>query len=184
MGLRSGCKFGKILLNLDFQNNQINLFNRPGSKDLPPFKLKDHESRTVKMPNWVAALLLELYEQIDPGCPFLFLAKKRFDLVKANWTKIRNAGLAREWKNRQFQNNTLRNFLRYCSNAGIKTNDRLTLHCLRKSWACNLAENGVPLQTLLKMGGWFDIQTVQKFYLKNTDENEKRAVNILDNLMA
>ena len=34
------------------------------------------------------------------------------------------------------------------------------------------------------MGGWSDIETVQKFYLKNTDENEKRAVKVLDNLMA
>lgn len=184
-GLRSGEALNILIdgMNLDFQNNQINLFNRPGSKDLPPFKLKDYEARTVKMPNWVASLLLELYEQIDHGCPFLFLTRKRFDLVKANWTKVRNAGLAREWKNRQFQNNTLRNFLRYCSNAGIKTNDRLMLHCLRKSWACNLAENAVPPQTLLKMGGWSDMETVQKFYLKNTDENEKRAVEVLDNLM-
>ena len=39
-------------------------------------------------------------------------------------------------------------------------------------------------QTLLKMGGWSDIETVRKFYLKNTDENEKRAVKVLDNLMA
>lgn len=57
------------------------------------------------------------------------------------------------------------------------------LHCLRKSWACNLADNGVPPQTLLKMGGWSEIETVQKFYLKNSDANEKMAIQVLDRLM-
>ncbi len=57
------------------------------------------------------------------------------------------------------------------------------LHCLRKSWACNLAESGIPPKTLLKMGGWSDIETVMKYYLKNSDENERRAVDVLDRLM-
>ena len=78
---------------------------------------------------------------------------------------------------------TSREFKRHCKNAGIKTNDRLMLHCLRKSWACNLADNGVPPQTLLKMGGWSEIGTVQKFYLKHSDANEKMAVDVLDRLM-
>ena len=33
------------------------------------------------------------------------------------------------------------------------------------------------------MGGWSDIETVQNFYLKNTNDNEKRAVDVLDKLM-
>ena len=35
----------------------------------------------------------------------------------------------------------------------------------------------------LKMGGWSDIETVQNFYLKNSDANEKKAVEVLDRLM-
>ena len=171
-------------MNLDFQNNQVNLFNRPGSKDIPSFKLKDYEARSIRLPQWVVALLLQLYEQTDPGCPFLFLTKKRWDMVKDRWHRMRKAGRSRQWQNSMLQNNALREFKRHCRNAGIKTHERLMLHCLRKSWACNLAENGVPPQTLLKMGGWSSIETVQKFYLKNTDENEKRAVDVLDRLMA
>ena len=97
---------------------------------------------------------------------------------------MRKAGKSRQWQNYMLQNNALREFKRHCTNAGIRTHERLMLHCLRKSWACNLAENGVPPQTLLKMGGWSSIETVQKFYLKNTDENEKKAVDVLDRLMA
>ena len=171
-------------MNLDFQNNQVNLFNRPGSKEIPPFKLKDYEARSIRMPEWVVALLLQLYEQTDPGCPFLFLTGKRWDRVKDRWIRMRKAGRSKQWQNLMLQNNALREFKRHCRNAGIKTHERLMLHCLRKSWACNLAENGVPPQTLLKMGGWSSIETVQKFYLKNTDENEKKAVDVLDRLMA
>ena len=35
----------------------------------------------------------------------------------------------------------------------------------------------------MKMGGWSSIETVQQFYLKTSDENEKRAVEMLDRLM-
>ena len=67
--------------------------------------------------------------------------------------------------------------------AYILSNDKISQHCLRKSWACNLANNGVPPHTLMKMGGWSSIDTVQQFYLKTSDENEKRAVEMLDRLM-
>jgi hypothetical protein len=35
----------------------------------------------------------------------------------------------------------------------------------------------------MKMGGWSNIETVLKYYLKSSDENEKKAVRILDRLM-
>lgn len=185
-GLRVGEALNILMdgMNLDFDKNQINLFNRPASKELSPFKLKDYEARTVAMPIWVSNLLLQLYEETDPGSPFLFLTNERWEVVKKNWDNIRNSSRSREWDNGMLQNNTLREFKRHCINAGIKTNERLMLHCLRKSWACNLAENGVPPHTLLKMGGWSDIETVQNFYLKNSDANEKKAIEVLDRLMA
>ena len=33
------------------------------------------------------------------------------------------------------------------------------------------------------MGGWSNIETALKYYLKSSDENEKKAVRILDELM-
>ena len=35
----------------------------------------------------------------------------------------------------------------------------------------------------MKMGGWSSIETVQQFYLKTSDANEKKAVDMLDKLM-
>jgi integrase len=184
-GLRMGEAINLLIdgQNLDFQNHQIHLFNRPATIELPPFTLKDFESRSIRTPDFVVNLLLQLYNEVDEGSPFLFLTRERWEKVKKRWDNMRKEKRSREWDNRNLCNNLLREFKRQCKNAGVKTNDRLTLHCLRKSWACSLAENGVPPQTLLKMGGWSDIETVQKFYLKSSDENERRAVEVLDRLM-
>jgi len=57
------------------------------------------------------------------------------------------------------------------------------LHCLRKSWACNLAENEIDTKTLLELGGWSDIRVLDEFYSKASDANKKKAVEVLDKLM-
>ena len=80
-------------------------------------------------------------------------------------------------------NNVLRDFKVRVRDAGIVSTGKVTIHCLRKSWASNLANAGVPPHTLMKMGGWSDMETVLKYYLTSSDENEKKAVRILDRLM-
>jgi integrase len=69
------------------------------------------------------------------------------------------------------------------SKTPIKFSDKVTIRCLRKSWATNLANAGAPPHTLMKMGGWSDIETALKYYIRTSDENEKKAVEILDELM-
>ena len=78
--------------------------------------------------------------------------------------------------------NTLRDFKRCCKRAGIKTNDRLCQHCMRKSWATNLANGGTPIQTFMKMGGWSSIECCQEYYLKSTDANKQKVVQVLNGL--
>jgi hypothetical protein len=36
----------------------------------------------------------------------------------------------------------------------------------------------------MKMGGWSSIECCQTYYLKSTDENEKKAVRVLNDLFA
>ncbi|MFC1782293.1 tyrosine-type recombinase/integrase [Planctomycetota bacterium] len=80
-------------------------------------------------------------------------------------------------------NNVLRTFRAACIRAGIKTDKSLTLHCLRKSFAQNLADNGTPISTLKELMGHSDIQTTAEFYLQTTDANEQRACQVLDQIM-
>ncbi len=136
------------------------------------------------MPDLVSDLLLQLKEQSSSDCPFVFLTPERWDLVQEKWEQMRKEGRSREWTNNKLHNNQLREFKRYCKNAGIKTHERITQHCLRKSWACNLANNnGIPIKTLARMGGWSSITTCEKYYLKCADANEKKAVEVLNKLV-
>ncbi len=184
-GLRAGECLNLLWdgLNIDFAKNRINLHNRPGTEHIPPFSLKDYEERSVPMPDWASNLLAQLQEQSTPGCPFVFLTPERWELVQKKWQHLRNSGRGREWSNHKLHNNQLREFKRYCKNAGIHTHERITQHCLRKSWACNLANSGVPINTLAKMGGWSSIKTCEVYYLKCSDANEQKAVEALNRMV-
>ena len=78
--------------------------------------------------------------------------------------------------------NTLRDFKRVCKKAGIKTEEKLNLHCLRKGWACNLAENGIAPKTLCELGGWSKPETLHEYYTKVSDANRDKARQVLDDL--
>ncbi len=169
--------------NLDFEKNQIYIFNRPGTETIPPFNVKDYEARTVPMNKWVVNMLKELHSKADEKCPFVFLIAKRWELVQARWQKFRKTGKGRDWENRYMINGVLRNFKARCIRAGIKTDLKLNLHGLRKSWATNLANSGkVPMHTLQMLGGWAKIQTCEEFYLQNDDANTRRACDVLNEL--
>lgn len=185
LGLRSGEALNLLSVgrNIDFDSNQIHLFSRPGNKEVPPFTLKDKEARSISMPNWVKVLLEELYKELDPDCPFIFLTPDRWQVVQKKWTTLREQGKGRKWKNSMLMNNLHRDFVKCCSKAGIKTSDRLCIHCLRKSWACNLAENGIAPKTLCELGGWSKPETLHEYYTKVSDANRDKARRVLDELM-
>ncbi len=60
---------------------------------------------------------------------------------------------------------------------------KLTLHCLRKSYAQNLADHGTPISTLKKLMGHSSIRTTEEYYLRSTDANEMQAKRVLDELI-
>ena len=77
----------------------------------------------------------------------------------------------------------LKQFKRYCKKAGIETNKKLNLHCLRKGYGTNLMKIGTPANTLKDLMGHSSIITSMKFYVNSIDENKKKAVEGLDRLM-
>ena len=169
--------------NIDFEHNLINIYNRNGTKNIPPFNIKDYESRTVPMIKIVVDMLKELQSEADKKCPFVFLTNKRYKKVKERWHNLFKTGKSRDWENRYLLNNVLRNFKTRYSAAGIKTNLKINLHCLRKSWATNLANSGkVPTHTLKELGGWSNIKTCEEFYLQSSDANRDRACDVLNEL--
>jgi site-specific recombinase XerD len=72
---------------------------------------------------------------------------------------------------------------RFVRQAGIVISDRLSVHCLRKSYGTNLANLGTPVHTLKELMGHSSITTTMKFYIFVSDANKKKAVEGLEGLM-
>ena len=134
------------------------------------------------MPDKVIKILLKLQSESEENCPFVFLNMNRYKIVRDKWHMMVKEHRAKKWENRLLENNLLRDFKRQCIWAGIRTNDKLTIHCLRKAYGTNLANKNIPSITLKKLMGHSNIKTTMEYYLKSSDENEKKAVEILDNL--
>jgi len=185
----AGLRYGEAInllwngKDIDFGRSRINIEKRPATQSIPPFLVKDYEKRSVPIPQWVQNILLKLHTEAPEGCPFAFVSLQRLPRLRKKWQKLLKGGNSDEWENHMVANNVLRNFRAACLRAGIKVDTSLTLHCLRKSYAQNLADNGTPISTLKSLMGHSDIQTTSKFYLQSTDANEERACQALDRIM-
>ena len=130
------------------------------------------------------ALLIELKKQSGSSKnPYVFLAGDRLKKIKDKWVRWKDEDKIDDWKNSVMVNNTNRDFVVNCKRAGIVSSDRLSVHCLRKSYGTNLADLGTPVHTLKSLMGHSNIQTTMKFYIKNSDENSMKAVRGLEGLM-
>ena len=184
-----GLRFGEAVnliwdpLILDFESNHIIVTDHQSTKELPPFFVKDYESRIIPMPTWVINSLVELKKVSESSCPYLFLSKDCFYRVSKKWQKMVKEDKADQWQNRYMMYHALKQFKHYCSKAEIKTNKKLNLHCLRKGYGTNLVKIGTPANTLKELMGHSSIVTTMKFYVNSIDENKKKAVEGLDKLM-
>ena len=79
--------------------------------------------------------------------------------------------------------NINRKFKFYCQKAGIITDDKLCVHCLRKSYGTNLANLSTPVHTLKDLMGHSNIQTTMEYYLFSSDANKKKAVDGLEGMV-
>jgi len=185
----AGLRYGEAInllwngKDIDFERSRLNIEKRSATSGIPPFLVKDYEKRSIPMPQWVQNMLLKLHAEAPEGCPFAFVSLQRWPRLGKKWQKMLKGGNSNKWENRMVANNVLRNFRAACFRAGIRVEEKLTLHCLRKSYAQNLADNGTPISTLKSLMGHSDIQTTSKFYLQSTDANEERACEALDRIM-
>ena len=77
----------------------------------------------------------------------------RLKKIKKKWAEWKDADKTDDWKNSVMVNNTNRDFVVIRRRAGIVSSDRLSVHCLRKSYGTNPADLGTPVHTLKSLMG-------------------------------
>jgi integrase len=183
-----GLRFGEAVYlmwndgSVDFINSKITIKNKPSKNGLPPFTIKDHETRSIPCTTRVIESLKELKKISIHNNPYVFLSNDRFETVKANWQELVEKGKEDKWLNSMMLANPHRKFVTYCTKAGIHTSERLFIHCLRKSFGTNLSDLGTPVHTLKDLMGHSNIQTTMSYYIKSSDANKMKAVEGLEKL--
>jgi len=81
-------------------------------------------------------------------------------------------------------NNIVRDMAKHARRAKLKLTAQLTVHTLRKSFAQNHASAGTPCATLKSLMGHASITTTEKYYLQQSDENEKAALDRYESLLS
>ena len=123
-----GLRFGEAInlrwdKNIDFINSKILIQNRLAKSGLPPFNVKDHESRSIECPQWEMNYLKKLKIKSCNNNPYVFISDDRLKIIKKRWSDWKTAGKADKWINDLMTNNTNRDFKSYCTKAGIITSD-------------------------------------------------------------
>jgi len=129
----------------DGADGYITVSNRTGTDILPPFKVKDKESRRIPIPKFTVDLLTQWQQQQGEGIPFVLFTNKRWEIVKDKWNRIRKTDST--WKSRWMENNTCRDFKKFIKRAGIQPVGSLSLHDLRKACCCNWCKDGWGIAT-------------------------------------
>jgi len=164
-------------------SGEVRVFNRPATRDRPPFSVKDKEARRIHIPQRCLELLLDLkaYNEITDQTPYVVLDRRQYQTALAKWR--RHQAEKRPWQNHHMQNNTLVTFKRHVRWAGIEPQGSLSLHTLRK--ACITAwANGISNpEVVRKLAGHADIKTTMQFYSAVTEDQRRRAAQAIDRLL-
>lgn len=163
--------------NIDFERKQINIVNRAPQKDVPGFVIKDHEARSIAIPQKVVDMLQDLKNTADS--PFVFLSAEAYQRMLNRWHIYCREG-KEDWDSKSVITNARRDFKTYCRLAGLKDDKVLTLHSLRKGFGTNMASLGIPAKTLQDLMGHSSIITTMEFYVKTLDENKRSAAEQLN----
>ena len=149
---------------------------------MPAFDMKDYEERTIYLPDIAIQALKELKKVSDS--PYAFLDKDSWLRVQNKWRRFRREGIASEWDAKKMMGSTCKTFVRYCKKAGIQTVKKLNVHSLRKSYGTNMARLNTPPKTLQEWMGHSSLSVTMKYYVNNLDENKKKALENLNDLLS
>ena len=150
---------------IDFQDGHVDVSRKEGDGFIQPWQPKDHERRTVPLPDEAISLLTKWQAEAPEGCPYVFMEAGR-------WEFYRQRLSAKAWRTGQdLVNNQLRRFKTICRRAGVGP---YTIHDQRRSCITNWARR-LPTHVVQKLAGHSDIQTTETYYLSVQSEDLAKA---------
>ena len=172
-GLRESEALALYWTNIDFGKGRLSIVNRPATKDYPPFHIKDSDARVIPLPEFTVKLLTQLQSEASEGVPYVLMDEHGCQRIRQQWIRCREQ--SKDWLNRYWSNNVIRNFHRRVRQAGIDTaGKKLTVHVLRKVAIQNWS-NEHPMNVVKELAGHSDIATTNRFY-STVDEIHLDAV--------
>jgi len=164
-GLRLREVLNLVWGDIDFQNGHVDVSRKQGDGFIQPWQPKDHERRTVPLPDEAVALLAKWQAEAPEGCPYVFMEAGRWEFYRQRLSE-------KAWRAGQdLVNNQLRRFKTICRRAGVGP---YTIHDLRRSCITNWAQR-LPIHVVQKLAGHSDIQTTETYYLSVQPEDLVKA---------
>ncbi len=183
MAYGTGLRFGELFAlqpeDIDLAEEYVHVRSRDGDACTPPFRIKDHERRSVPLPRYAARLTAGWMRRRPVGSPFLFITPERFAFIQARWQRLRARG--EQWENRFLANNVVRDLKRHAKLAGIVPDASITMHSLRKSYGRNGARCLSP-EVLQEYMGHSNVATTLTYYSKRGADDDAHARLVLDAL--
>ncbi len=134
---------------IDFETSVIRIVAKSEVNGIPAWRPKDHDSRTIPVPELTIDLLTQLHVEAEPGQGFVFLSPARVAWIHAK----RQAG---QWsEGQQVLNNVNRGFQARADKADVRD---VSIHDLRRSAITHWARK-LPVAVVKELAGHADVKT-------------------------
>jgi integrase len=158
---------------IDFHAQRVRVSAKESGPETIRWEPKDHETRVVPMSNETAQILADLQADAPEGFPYIFVAAKRFERIKA---KLETGN----WNDRKaVVNNLTRGFEVIRRRAGVS---ECTPHDLRRSAITNWAQE-LPVQVVQELAGHSNTATTRRYYLTVRPEDVERANQLMNRIL-
>ena len=153
---------------VDFDTCELHVTRKKRESFVQAWTPKDHEMRTIPLPEQAVGLLATWQSVAPEECPYVFMDQGRWGYYR------RQVELGRWVSDRDLVNNVLRRFKTLCRKAKVSP---YTIHDMRRSCLNNWAKH-LPIHVVKELAGHSDIKTTQQFYLSVQPEDISRAQKV------
>lgn len=158
---------------IDFNSGELHVTRKKCDGFVQSWTPKDHEKRTIPLPEQAVSLLSTWQSTSPLGCSYVFMDQGR-------WDYYRQQVEFGKWSDGQdLVNNMLRRFKTICRKAGVGP---YTIHDMRRSCITNWAKH-LPIHVVKELAGHSDIKTTQQFYLSVQPEDVSKAKKVQELLV-